>query len=324
MISIDILLVTHNQEQYIQQALDGILMQRVNPDVQVRIIVADDCSKDNTLAYIRRTLGAKAKLASGNEAEVVYLSVEHNLGIAGNYKRAIAATTGDYVAVLEGDDYWIDPFRITKHIVCFAQNNEIQYTKNEYLVYLEDKGSYHREHYTDDNYFFLQDVIRNNGMTGNLSSCVFRGKSMRDLPQEVYDTQLGGWIDWNVGVGLLKHGVGYYMTEIMSVYRLNTGKNVSRESVSAKEEQEQYRYRAIAALNIAGIEWAPLFEEVIRNKQKEIQENQCYTRYVRWADYISPCISKFIFIDLPKIKPILRTLIPNKLYRLLKNKFRVI
>ena len=50
---VDVVLITYNQEQYVAQAVEGILMQRVNDDVQVRVIVADDCSKDKTLEIIK-------------------------------------------------------------------------------------------------------------------------------------------------------------------------------------------------------------------------------------------------------------------------------
>ena len=47
------LLVSYNQEQYIAQAVESILMQRVNEDVQIRVIVADDSSTDRTVDIIR-------------------------------------------------------------------------------------------------------------------------------------------------------------------------------------------------------------------------------------------------------------------------------
>ena len=45
---ISILVVTYNQEKYIQQCLDSILMQQI--DFEYEVIIGDDCSTDNTAA----------------------------------------------------------------------------------------------------------------------------------------------------------------------------------------------------------------------------------------------------------------------------------
>ena len=197
MISLDILLVTYNQEQYIQQALDGILMQRVNPDVQVRIVVADDCSRDNTLSLITKTLGQKTNIASGNSVDVVYLPAEKNLGIAANYKRAIAATTGDYIAILEGDDYWISEMHIMQHVKFLEKNIECSMSMNRILSTkldgaFEDIKPWRLEkaYYTIN----LQKQIMEGNQLGNLSACCFRGKYVRQLPQEIFNVHMDDFL----------------------------------------------------------------------------------------------------------------------------------
>ena len=126
--TIDILLMTYNQERYVVEALEGIAMQHVKEDVKIRIIVADDGSTDNTFSIIK-------EYENKINAAWVWLSREENLGIAGNYKRAIAATTGDYVAILEGDDYWTDAYRLQKHIDYLSTHADCVMTKNNYFEY---------------------------------------------------------------------------------------------------------------------------------------------------------------------------------------------
>lgn len=70
---LDIVLITYNQAQYIAQALDGVMMQRVNPDVDVRVIVADDASSDDTFAVIR-------SYEQQSPFPFVYLPAEANMG----------------------------------------------------------------------------------------------------------------------------------------------------------------------------------------------------------------------------------------------------
>src|SRR5205085_12529467 len=96
---LSVLLVTYNHEQYIRQALDSVLMQRTDFDFE--IVVADDFSQDSTRAIVE-----------GYQAEyynIRILQSEKNVGITHNYQPGSAACRGEYVAVLEGDDYWTSP-----------------------------------------------------------------------------------------------------------------------------------------------------------------------------------------------------------------------
>ena len=126
--TVDVVLVTYNQEKYIAQAVESILMQCVNDDLRVRVIVADDCSKDKTLEIIK-------SYEDKSPFPFFYLPSEQNMGIAANYKRAFEATEADFVAVMEGDDWWIDSHRIQKHIECFQNHKDCVLTKNNYLQY---------------------------------------------------------------------------------------------------------------------------------------------------------------------------------------------
>ena len=110
---LDILLITYNQAQYVAQALDGLIMQRVNSDVEVHVIVADDASTDDTLATIR-------SYEEHSPFPFVFLPQEPNMGHVLNYKRAFAACTGDYVSILEGDDWWCNPYHLQKHLDFFV------------------------------------------------------------------------------------------------------------------------------------------------------------------------------------------------------------
>lgn len=325
MISLDILFVSYNQEQYIQQALDGVLMQRVSPDMQVRIIVADDCSKDNTLAYIRRTLGAKAKLASGNEAEVVYLSAEYNLGIAGNYKRAIAATTGDYVAILEGDDYWTDAYRLQKHIDYLSTHTDCVMTANDYMEYSQERGEWMWKP-VNRKYLLLREMIANYCLA-NLSARVYRGDVLRGVSEKVFEygeRQFHEATDVYITFEVLRHGYGAVLDEVMSVYRVATGTNMSIRGLSDAEELERgrIRYEQIEEM------FDGMYREEARaayNETKSIVKKDRQKRKVEsWAEYMPPFIARLIWCCLPMfirwIKMVIRDCIPNALHRKIKKK----
>lgn len=93
-------LISYNQEMYIENALDGILGQSVQPD---EVIIADDCSTDKTqsiiLDYINKhNLKDKWKILFNSK----------NLGINGNLQNAINHTKADIIIPMTGDDISLD------------------------------------------------------------------------------------------------------------------------------------------------------------------------------------------------------------------------
>ena len=49
---LDIIIITYNQSNFIAQAMDGLLLQKLRDDINVNVIVADDSSTDDTLEII--------------------------------------------------------------------------------------------------------------------------------------------------------------------------------------------------------------------------------------------------------------------------------
>ncbi len=110
---VSICLITYNHEKYISQALESILMQVVDFDYE--IVVGEDCSTDNTREIIKQYQEFHPK-------KIKLLDRERNLGLKKNYIDILKNCTGQYIAVLSGDDYWIDQFKLQKQ-AHFLENN---------------------------------------------------------------------------------------------------------------------------------------------------------------------------------------------------------
>ncbi len=94
---LSILCLTFNHEAFVAQTLESFLAQEVNFDFEV--VVADDCSTDGSVAVVesfRPRFGDRLRL----------LRTDVNLGATRNFRRALAACRGRYVALCEGDDHW--------------------------------------------------------------------------------------------------------------------------------------------------------------------------------------------------------------------------
>lgn len=316
--TVDILLMTYNQEKYVWEAMKGIAMQHVDEDVKVRIIVADDCSMDSTMDIIR-TFALKHK------AEWLFLPNEQHLGIAGNYKRAITATLGDYVAILEGDDYWIDAYRLQKHIDYLSTHTECVMTANDYMEYSQEREEWMWKP-VNRKYLLLREMIANYCLA-NLSARVYRGDVLRGVGEKVFEygeKQRGEAVDYYMTMDVLRHGYGYVLNEVMSVYRVDTNSNMSRREMTSDEDIERGRICSVQMFDMLKGEYARECKQIHRNAIEMVALDKQNKRVQAWSDYASPIIAKFIWIGLPAcwhaIKYIVRQCVPNKLYRTLKKR----
>ena len=114
---LDIVYISYNQAPYVKDALDGILMQQLPSTVETRIIIADDCSVDGTIDIIK-------EYEQKSPFPFVYLTANHNIGMLENYRRVFQSIEGDFVAILEGDDYWTDPMKLQKQILYLSEHPE--------------------------------------------------------------------------------------------------------------------------------------------------------------------------------------------------------
>ena len=220
MIKIDILLVTYNQEQFIRQALDSILMQRLNDDVRLRIIVADDCSTDKTYDIIHDILGDSVQLGGRTKADVIYLPRISNLGHVRNYQRAFANCDGDYVAILEGDDYWSNPLHLQIHLDFLDIHRECVLTTQRPTWYFEEEQRFmptaiFKFPEGDYKYITIEEEICVNRIV-NLSSCLIRGEAIRHLDERVFNCSV---LDWPMYINISQMGLLCLLAGTSNVYR---------------------------------------------------------------------------------------------------------
>lgn len=207
---LSVLLVSYNQVSYIDQCLDGIIDQQF--DQEFEIVVADDFSTDGTIEKIKEKLG---------KVEIQYRILESNetLGLGGNYYRGVENCQGEYVAILEGDDYWVDPMRLQKLVRLMDENPSCPMCFNPFSLYYDAEGrleTFKASKVGEVKYFNSETLILYN-LIGNLSACVFR----RSVLMNYVDFWLIHNItDWFLGIAMGQHGLVAMLNEPMSVYRV--------------------------------------------------------------------------------------------------------
>ncbi len=100
---VSVLMIAYNQEAYLAEAIEGIVMQQCS--FPFELIIGEDGSTDGSLRialeYQHRYPGIIRVLHGGP-----------NLGMNGNSRRVRAAARGRFLAWCEGDDYWCDPNKL--------------------------------------------------------------------------------------------------------------------------------------------------------------------------------------------------------------------
>ena len=96
---VSVCIVAYNQEDYIRDAVISVLAQS-DPAFDVEVLIGDDASTDATGSIVR-------ELASRHPGHVIAVCHRPNIGAAANYLELMRRARGDYIAHLDGDDYWL-------------------------------------------------------------------------------------------------------------------------------------------------------------------------------------------------------------------------
>lgn len=112
---VTVCIITYNQQEYIRDAIEGVLKQK---EVSLNVLIYDDCSTDDTAKICREYEERYPNL-------IKVVSNPYNVGIIENTKRCFMAATADYIALCEGDDYWVDEYKLRDQISILQGNPDI-------------------------------------------------------------------------------------------------------------------------------------------------------------------------------------------------------
>jgi glycosyltransferase involved in cell wall biosynthesis len=104
---VSVVMITYNHERFIAQAVESVLMQET--DFPVELVIGEDCSTDGTREVVSR-------LARENPGVIRPVLQGRNVGAVSNTDAVLKACRGEYIAMLEGDDYWTDPLKLRRQV----------------------------------------------------------------------------------------------------------------------------------------------------------------------------------------------------------------
>ncbi len=209
--------LVYNHEPYLRQCLDGFVMQKT--DFPFEAIVHDDASTDGSAAIIREYAGKYPDIIKPIfETENQYS--KHDGSLARVMDAAIHPDS-KYVAWCEGDDYWIDPYKLKKQVDVMESNPEIglvytcasQFDQEKQCLVVDSFGK------AIDSY--EAELINNECIT--LTTCV--RKELLLSYREFYNcNQLWkrGWRtgDYPLWLYVCHYSKPFFIPEVTGVYRL--------------------------------------------------------------------------------------------------------
>lgn len=128
---VSICITTYNHEKYISECLLSVLNQDFNG--RFEIVVCNDNSPDNTEQVV---VDVKKSHPKGDC--IRYYNNIPNLGYVKNTLQSFNLAKGKYIAVLDGDDYFIDPKKLQKQFDFLEQNSDFSAIGGDSLVIYED------------------------------------------------------------------------------------------------------------------------------------------------------------------------------------------
>ena len=133
-IKVSILTLAYNHELYIRQCLDGIIMQQTN--FKFELLIHDDASTDETANIIREYEKKYPNILKPIYQKENQYSKGIPIGTTFLYPRA----KGKYIALCEGDDYWIDPYKLQKQVDFLESNPEYSLIYTDYNILDQKKN----------------------------------------------------------------------------------------------------------------------------------------------------------------------------------------
>ncbi len=217
---ISIQMCTYNRAHFIKQAIDSVLFQTFQ---DWELIIVDDCSTDNTEEII----------SSYTDSRIRYIKNSENLGITKNRNKGLSLSTGEYVAVLDSDDYWIDTNKLS------LQNEFLDLHKDHTLIgsnmiIVDEQGhTIKKVKYPSSNF-----IIKNLLLMKNLfchSSVLYRKEDILNLGG--YDVGLAIWEDYDLW---LKIGLKYKFANLhqyTTAYRKHNSQSNAMKIKVGKDTQ---------------------------------------------------------------------------------------
>jgi glycosyltransferase involved in cell wall biosynthesis len=208
-IKVSIIILTYNHKDYIEDAILSVINQEVNFEIQ--IIIADDCSTDGADVIID-------KYQKKYPEKITLACSQKNIGATLNEVRALSCCKGEYIAILDGDDYWTDPKKLEKQIAIFENFPDCKLVFSDF-IYQNHEGVI-IGNYKSNNYKYSHLEILS-GYCPKTLTVLFRKVDLPSiLPKEYFCLN---YTDHFLFAMVSQDGYAYGLDQSTGVHRIHKG-----------------------------------------------------------------------------------------------------
>lgn len=220
----------YNHEKFIKEAIESFLKQKTNFGYE--ILIHDDASTDNTTLILK-----EYEKKYPNLIRVIYQKENQ-------YSQGKSISTfldkearGKYIAICEGDDYWIDENKLQKQIDYLETNPKCGLCFHTVEIYndKEKRKIGEIKPYNKSKVSPTKDIILGGGGFIGTNSIVYRREMMLNPPKFYLECPVG---DYPLQIINSTKEYAYFIQETMSLYRVNTGISWTDNNKSYEKEKE--------------------------------------------------------------------------------------
>lgn len=242
---ISIMVITYNHENYIAKALESILMQETIYAYEV--IIGEDCSTDHTMDVImkyQKRFGKKMHL----------LTRQKNVGMMRNVLECLNYCKGEYIAFLEGDDYWTDPHKLQTQVDYMEKHNACILTSHGWMIVDREERIVSKDHMSPERHVYDFEQFVSYELPGQASTWMVRNEIDKIRKECMPLLKKYFWIvpDRSITFVLLLYGEIHILPENMSAYRYVIEKD--GQNWSSKHDVEARHNFISISIQMIGLE----------------------------------------------------------------------
>lgn len=262
---VSVCVVTYNHADFVDQCLQGILMQKM----ELEIIVIDDASTDGTAKILQHY-----KKKYPNRIRLVLNEInQHGKQLTNIISSFLQQEiNGTYLAVCEGDDYWTDPLKLRKQVDFMEQNPDVSmcYHAVRKIFMTDGKKEVVFGIDTAENLKFdLKEFFKDKN--ARTVTRLMRSSCLENIPEWCFHSPIA---DFPLQmICALRGKIGYIGGEPMAVYRVGVKGSTNHGMFGTKEEQQLWLkkrlYNYKKSRDLFNINSHYLYDDLVqRNKER--------------------------------------------------------
>jgi len=309
-ILVSICCITYNQKEYIKDALDSFLIQKTN--FKYEIIIHDDASNDGTTEIIKEYSEKYPDIIKPIYEEENQYSLEK-----WSLMKTFNQAKGKYIAVCEGDDYWINENKLQIQFDYMEENERCTFCFTNAIVKDIAKNKEYKfiphsikskKYLKENNIYDVKELELLEFIP--TASIMFRTIHVKDIPNWFEECFV---LDWPLRLNMTSFGYAYYIDKELCLYRKNAHGSITVKNSKKEKKSIEWKKHVLEEQ----IKLMSLINEFTEGKHGEIFEfkkNQYEIEYLLLKKQYKKILEMEIFKKLDKkqkFKYLIRMVCPN-------------